>query len=696
MATLVVLSGCPQKTPPEDAPSEAATAEAKAASRRVRQENCERRLNGVLEAFSPERVDADIDRATTLTDLNLWRKSCANDVLPGGVSAVASDEDLRERLLPEDLREAARGEDFTEADGGHLAESLLLQRIAAGVLDEAERQGQRPRGAADVATALFDFAVLQIAEIPQLGTGLPVSLRETWQLGFGSSADVAAAFMGLLRQQRIDAYIVAVPVPTEQGAIAGYELVGVTVETARQQDLADDASPDADESPNDSSDDDSSDDDTPNDDSAAGTQVLLFDPQLGLALPSLARPGEIATLDEALADDAVLRQFDLGGLIYPVTAERLAQRKIKFVGTPSLLAPRVGLLQYSLPASQRVELYDSLGQSRLVAEGQGFIDRVAAATDTPLDRIEPWRRGRLDLRPTLEPDSPAAQLLEQQRLALRGPVQVKLVKDEGGTVIGVDLEPPQTPLREGRISQVMGDVRAAAGVFLQARVARSPLTDIKNLPEELEVERRRVNNETATAAEYYNAIAQAQAGQRDSAIKGFEQFISRRESPLAILARRPLANLLADADRKDEAIAAMQTLAANGLLSVGDFYRLKTWGAAVPTTAELIEARDRAAQAAQTADDPETPEPGDDAEKPSGEMKTDDAKKPDDAKSADDADDDSPSDTTKTTTSDTPEETADGDAGDDATSDDATGADAGDGTAANDASDDDPTGDVAP
>jgi tetratricopeptide (TPR) repeat protein len=87
-----------------------------------------------------------------------------------------------------------------------------------------------------------------------------------------------------------------------------------------------------------------------------GQDVFLFDTQLGLPIPGPGGVG-IATLKQALADDAVLGQLDVeGGPDYPHSPATLKNLVALVEAEPEALSRRMAMLQAELPSKQRLIL----------------------------------------------------------------------------------------------------------------------------------------------------------------------------------------------------------------------------------------------------------------------------------------------------------------------------------------------------
>lgn len=156
-----------------------------------------------------------------------------------------------------------------------------------------------------VAEALFDWTVRNLQLIDEQES----PPRWPWELmlqGRATAEGRAWVFAGLCEQQKVPVAVVTVP-------DAGGErtLVGV----------------------------------------ADGDALRLFDPALGLPIPGV-EPGQVATLAEARADDAVLRRLDLPDRPYPLTSDSLAAARIGLVASPLALTRRAAALTKGLTADE--------------------------------------------------------------------------------------------------------------------------------------------------------------------------------------------------------------------------------------------------------------------------------------------------------------------------------------------------------
>jgi hypothetical protein len=108
----------------------------------------------------------------------------------------------------------------------------------------------------------------------------------------------------------------------------------------------------------------------------AGGQVFLFDTRLGLPVSGPGGQG-IATLAQALADDAVLRQLDVENAPYPVTADALKAVEARIVADPFDLSRRAAQVQANLAGNNQVILTANARELAAALEGVGGVQGVA-------------------------------------------------------------------------------------------------------------------------------------------------------------------------------------------------------------------------------------------------------------------------------------------------------------------------------
>jgi hypothetical protein len=92
-----------------------------------------------------------------------------------------------------------------------------------------------------------------------------------------------------------------------------------------------------------------------------GDELYLFDPRLGLPIPGADLEG-VATLKQVQQDDGVLRQLDLKGNAYPVTAEQLKNVVAYVVADPFDLTRRVRQVEAKLSGDDQLVLSARAGE----------------------------------------------------------------------------------------------------------------------------------------------------------------------------------------------------------------------------------------------------------------------------------------------------------------------------------------------
>lgn len=185
---------------------------------------------------------------------------------------------------------------------------------------------------------LFDWTVCNIdlkdGTVP-FGPDRRIELPQQfpWQtmlLGYGTVWDRIWVFVELLRQQRIDACLLAVPHP-EQADFPLIWAVGVLSEG----------------------------------------EIYLFIPMYGMPLPGSSGPAlaedgslafdDIATLSQVLKDDGLLRQLDFpGDAKFPITSKMLQNTNALLLAAPETVSLRMKVMENELSGEQNTVLYTNI------------------------------------------------------------------------------------------------------------------------------------------------------------------------------------------------------------------------------------------------------------------------------------------------------------------------------------------------
>ena len=371
---VLLLTGCPERPGP-GAPSEAA--EAGGPDKATRRSGCDRTLSVILEGLGQDRIGAGVDVETKAADLNGWLRKCAEET-PG----LADDGSDRKRILPPPVDELTRGRKFTVADVRHVRAAQFSAAIVGGV-----------RATDDVGRAVEAMRLVagHLAYLDGANGFLGVPLPRLWLTGVATSPERTLAFIELLRQMGLDAAVLQMPAG---GGFPEYQIVAVP----------------------------------------AGGKTYLFDPILGLPIPSPGDEGAVPTkpltLAEGKRDDAAFRALDTVLSKYPVTSLRLKTARVQVCVSPSLLSDRMALLQDNLPVDTDVVVYQGLGDNAFAETG--LLGRVAAATGVDAASIKPWPFPVLLATGALRRSEPVEQLLALREEVLRGPWSMLMRRNEKG------------------------------------------------------------------------------------------------------------------------------------------------------------------------------------------------------------------------------------------------------------------------
>ena len=369
---------------------------------------------GRLEQFrSGEMLQEIVERlnqwAQSRTPPEHWRPDPLLDTLP---------EPLRELPMLEDL-DAMR---FPRQDATALQQAVWLRDVARWA--RGERHDELSR-----AMHLFDWTIRNIQLDPLIEpSGEPGDALlgqfpwETLLLGRGDVLERAWVYIELLRQEEIDAALLALPGKDTHTLQAW--AVGVLI----------------------------------------GGEVFLFEPVLGLPIPGsdgvrLDAEGQLAmrpaTLEEAASDPAILRRLDLDASTpYPVKAQDIDGVVALMVASPSDLSRRMALLESHLAGQQKLVLTaDAAGQ------GQRF-----AATPR-IDGARLWTR-------------PYVTVAQQLMLAEAPQVVRARMAEMAPFHVG-----PNAPLWKGRLLHFKGRFLGEEAATPYYQAARPPDREINQLPD---------------------------------------------------------------------------------------------------------------------------------------------------------------------------------------------------------------------
>ena len=235
-----------------------------------------------------------------------WKRDELIDKLPADLAGEA---ELKPYISPAALAATT----FSMSDARILQEAVWLRDIARWAHGDSFDDVGR-------ATALFDWTIRNI----QLESDDKGIAQRPWHVllyGRGTATQRAWVFTLLCRQQGLNAVMLGIPQATAANGKAAADSSGMYWLSGL----------------------------------VSNGQLYLFDTRLGLPIAGPDGKG-VATLEQALKDDALLRQFDLEGAPYPVTAEKLKNAKVFVVADPFELSRRASQLESTLSGSDRLSL----------------------------------------------------------------------------------------------------------------------------------------------------------------------------------------------------------------------------------------------------------------------------------------------------------------------------------------------------
>lgn len=227
-----------------------------------------------------------------------WKRDALIDSLP---EQLRDDENIKPLLAAPEL--AANS--FKSHENRLIQEAIWLRDISGWAHGDSFDDVAR-------ATALFDWTVRNIQLEADAGA-LPFRPWHTLAFGRGTADQRAWVFAGLCRQQGLP--VVMLGIPLGQPEAGTYWLAALV----------------------------------------SKNQLYLFDPRLGLPIVGPDGKG-VATLEQVIKDDALLRKLDLEGDAYPLTAELVKNAKAYVVADPFELTKRAAQLEASLTGEDHVVL----------------------------------------------------------------------------------------------------------------------------------------------------------------------------------------------------------------------------------------------------------------------------------------------------------------------------------------------------
>ena len=269
---------------------------------------CAGSLASAWDQVQPQRLGLSSYKATALAILNQWLSKCGQKQLQ-----VLGDEesDLKRESMSDAQMRRIVAQRFSDRDIEHLRDVIVFRELAIHLMDQANNDVDR-------LVAIFDHVVRNIDLIADNTDTPALTPFERLMLGQGTAADRAWIFAEILRQAQMDDAVIVLPATGEQNDAW---LLGA---------FADD-------------------------------QLLLFDPRLGLVIPSSDAEGKSdiprkpASLEELAAEGEILGAFGEG---YPLKDDDFKSVRIRAIGESSFWSHRIQVLQAELAGERTVVVFD--------------------------------------------------------------------------------------------------------------------------------------------------------------------------------------------------------------------------------------------------------------------------------------------------------------------------------------------------
>lgn len=512
---------------------------------------CAGLVKNALVMLRPESLGISSDTDTAVSLLNQWLRQCS-----GGLTrtkAAEEQERTSTRLLAPAALERLYGKEFQSYDGFHIRDCLWCKRAVDFAAGKTHRDLDR-------AVSLFYYVArnMHVADV-----GAPLTVFDAMLLGRGTAEHRAWVFAELLRQLRIDAVILRTA-SSEPAGGRDKLLVGVLI----------------------------------------GSDVFLFDPRLGLPLPSPADgvgtllPSRPATLAEARRDPALLRQLDAGpNAPYPWRTEDFEHLQVDLIGNTSLWSVRMQTFQHVLVGADTAVVFDGLDDSEF---GPGLWSRVAevGARQQPAwneETIRVWPFPEQQLAGKIHMNSKERRAFRSLYESLTVPIPLTSVEqvedDDGRPQLKLRFAPPQKLHLEKRTQQLLGDFAGAIQGYLLIRLWRDVPPTPKNVYVPREVapilaarvpERvKRPHQQAAQEAFYRIAVCQYEQGEPGRARNTLRDFLNAfSDTPLSDPARLLMAVCQLEGGERAEAINTLKDIAEDSALYPTARYLIRRWAQA--------------------------------------------------------------------------------------------------------------------
>ena len=503
-----VLVGCPGK--PAPAPSSKGNDANGSASANTLKSACRDNLDNILSSIDPERLEISADIESTVSVMNDWLGGCGE--------SQPYDQDILDRMKPlfsESAFDHLTRERYTRRDINHVRTAILLSKISESVTEGATSDLER-------VVALFHFVrrnVVRSLDSQQV----PLTVYEILLFGRGSPEQQAWVFAELVRQLRLDSFIL-----TGQNSPADERVFAVMIDGA----------------------------------------AYLFDFSLGTPVPSsLDKLGlhtnTPATLSNVLIDPGPIDLLRSQGSTIP-DVRALSDPKVTLILESSHAAKRMESLDAEL-AGQRAMIHQSLVGDE---ETPGLLERIASAGGDRWSEsdvaIWSFPEQQTEKFWSVVPDSQESQQILGRKLPFSAPAEIEHNSQLNQYQLGL----PSKRQWSTRVAQLEGlsadAIRSYGAIRLSANNLHKKFPGAVDQPGFAMI--MQMHEVAAEDAHFWVGVAQLTDGDESAARSTLENYLRRfpsgRWSDAARLFRADLAIEREDYDSAREELSGISEISA--------------------------------------------------------------------------------------------------------------------------------------
>lgn len=481
-------------------------------------------LKSAIHQLRPENFSIDAAQDKPISLLNSWR------VLAAGARKESAEDKSHAPMLPtgwasaEEEKRLAQ-DSYDERDALHIRDCLLTHAIANNLATRSNDELGR-------AQAVFDFVVRNIALRADGEPELPLGTYLLLLVGRGSAEDRVWICASILKQLRIDTVIVQSATDAESDPDAW--LMGVVL----------------------------------------NNRVHLFDPRLGIAIPSTAEIGQAATPPAALDEIADHPEW-LQSLAprpdqpYVLEAEALKQPLVMPVVEVGYWGRRMNVLEQVLPAEDFCVLYDppvnDLGRT-------GVAERIAVACNwIKPEGMKAWPYPHRQLAAIRKMDQAQMQQISQALIGFNAPIPFDVDRATGKPTAGT----PERKMLRIRTDQLLGKYEDATQRYLSIRhleIEGNPFPDLMA-----------IHRLAAEDAIYWSGLCKFESQEYASAIEQLGGYIKRfdRKGRWSFAARALLAECRARLGQFAEAVSTIERTLPDDPFREANAIQIKRWTASL-------------------------------------------------------------------------------------------------------------------